>query len=165
MPASRESAREELALQERVPSATGAAARGTTSSEALADRDKRAGADARGDADSQQALSAKRKLEAAPASATPAPDEFAALLARTPRSASAARALRLAWRAFAEAHPGDARADEARVRAIEAAALACEFSAEPGDRETLERDAAYYLERKDARQKPRVETLVRATLT
>jgi hypothetical protein len=70
------------------------------------------------------------------------------------------RRLREGWLAFAAAHPGDRRADEARVRAIEASREAWLAGGEPADEEALRRDAAAYLSGPESLQKPRVERLL-----
>jgi hypothetical protein len=83
------------------------------------------------------------------------------LLRRTASSAAAARALRNAWRAFARDEPTGPRADEARVRAIEAGAAAWREGRDEKDRADAEREGREYLARADALQPERV----RAALT
>jgi hypothetical protein len=85
---------------------------------------------------------------------------FRRLDAIRPVSAEEWRRLRDEWRAFAAAHPEGRRADEARVRAIEAACQAWLASGDERDEEAFRRDAAAYLGAADAQQKPRVERLV-----
>jgi hypothetical protein len=93
---------------------------------------------------------------AAPASA----DVCAALTSRQPRTADEARVLREAWRACAQTEPEGPRADEAHVRVVELGALAYRMSHDAGDLAKLRADAVAYLERADARQKPRVERVL-----
>ena len=87
-------------------------------------------------------------------------DAFRRLEAARPRSAVERRRLRDDWNAFAEAHPTSLRADEARVRAIVAAREAWLAGGNESDEDAFRRDAAAYLQRQDARQKPRVERLL-----
>ena len=87
-------------------------------------------------------------------------DAYAALTLRRPRTADEARELREAWRAFAQAEPEGPRADAARVRVIETGAAAYRLGRDPEDLATLRADAAAYLERSDARQKPRVQRVL-----
>jgi hypothetical protein len=85
---------------------------------------------------------------------------FRRLDAVRPRSAEEWRRLRDDWSAFVAAHPGTPRADEARVRAIEAGYEAWLTAGDPDDEAALRRDAQAYLERADARQAERVRRLV-----
>jgi hypothetical protein len=85
---------------------------------------------------------------------------FGRLEASRPRTAAQWRRLRDAWSAFAAAHPDDPRADEARVRAIEAGREAWVAGGAGDDAVAFHRDARAYLEREDARQKERVERLL-----
>jgi hypothetical protein len=87
---------------------------------------------------------------------------FRSLDGARPDSVEEWRRQRDAWRAFAAAHPGGRRADEARVRAIEAAREAWLGSGEESDARAFRQDAADYLASPDARQKPRVELLLAA---
>ncbi len=82
------------------------------------------------------------------------------LEAGTVRTAAQWRHERDAWSAFATSHPADPRADEARVRAIEAAREAWLAGGEAADEAAFRREARAYLEREDARQKERVEALL-----
>ena len=79
------------------------------------------------------------------------------------RAASGRRRGRLAGRRgsgpMGIAHGGDRRADEARVRAIEAAREAWLASGDEADEQAFRRDAAAYLVAADALQKARVERL------
>jgi len=79
-----------------------------------------------------------------------------------PDSVEEWRRQRDAWRAFAAAHPGDRRADEAQVRAIEAAREAWLESGDESDARAFRQDAAQYLASPGARQKSRVERLLEA---
>lgn len=81
---------------------------------------------------------------------------FAALAARPTPTAADARAAREAWRRWAEDNAASSQADEARVRAVEAAVHAFRFSGDAADRRTAEMDAAAYLRRPDAAQAERV---------
>jgi hypothetical protein len=72
------------------------------------------------------------------------------------------RRLREEWRARAEASADPAAADEARVRAVEAAYEAWRADGAPGTEAVFRRDLAEYLARPDARQKERVRPLGRA---
>ena len=85
---------------------------------------------------------------------------FRRLDAVRPASAEEWRRLREEWLAFVIAHGGDRRADEARVRAIEAAREAWLASGDEADEQAFRRDAAAYLVAADALQKARVERLV-----
>ena len=85
---------------------------------------------------------------------------YRALLARGAATVADARSLREAWRAFAQAEPAGPRSDEARVRVIEAGALAYRLSGEEQDRAQAERDAAAYLARSDAGQPSRVRAVL-----
>jgi hypothetical protein len=77
--------------------------------------------------------------------------------ARTPEEW---RRLRDEWRTFAASAPAGPRADEARVRAIEAGWEAWRLSGRDEDEAEFRRDARAYLEREDASQKARVERLL-----
>jgi len=85
---------------------------------------------------------------------------FRRLDAVRPASAEEWRRLREEWLAFAAAHSGDRRADEARVRAIEAGREAWRASGDEADEQAFRRDAAAYLAAAESLQKPRVEQLV-----
>jgi len=85
---------------------------------------------------------------------------FGSLEASRPRTAAEWRRLREAWSSFAAAHPDDPRADEARVRAIEAGREAWLAGGAADDEEAFQRDGRAYLAREDARQKERVARLL-----
>lgn len=87
---------------------------------------------------------------------------FRRLDAVRPAAAEEWRRLREAWLAFAAAHPGDRRADEALVRAIEASREAWLAGGEEADEQAFRRDAASYLAATESLQKPRVERLLAA---
>jgi hypothetical protein len=87
---------------------------------------------------------------------------FRRLDAVRPAYAEEWRRLREGWLDFAITHAGDRRADEARVRAIEAAREAWLASGDEADEQAFRRDAAAYLVAADALQKARVERLVAA---
>ncbi len=96
-------------------------------------------------------------------SVTEADRAFGRLEASRPRTAAEWRRLRDAWGAFAAAHPDDRRADEARVRAIEAGREAWLAGGADDDEAAFRREARAYLEREDALQKVRVEGLLLST--
>jgi hypothetical protein len=77
-----------------------------------------------------------------------------------PRTAAEARARWEAWRAVARANPKAREADEARVRALEAGALAYRLSRDPKDLAAVREEAAAYLKRADAAQAERVRALL-----
>jgi hypothetical protein len=87
-------------------------------------------------------------------------DAFSRLEARRPRTTVEWRRLRDAWDALAASLRDGPQADEARVRAVVAAREAWLSGGEASDRDAFRRDAAAYLRREDARQKPRVEGLL-----
>ena len=98
--------------------------------------------------------------------APPAPeheDAFRRLESVHPRSAAEWRRLRNEWNAFAATETDSVRADEARVRAIAAAREAWRTGGEEDDESAFRRAVAAYLQREDARQKPRVERLLAET--
>ena len=98
---------------------------------------------------------------AAPAFAqAPGEDRYRALLGRPADSPEAARKLHDDWNAFARGHPDSPRADEARVRAMEASALAFNLGRDPRDRERARAAAQAYLARPDAVQAARVRALL-----
>src|SRR4029079_15330429 len=70
---------------------------------------------------------------------------YQALLARPAASVAQARALRDAWELFARDFPADARADEARVRAIEAGVQAFQLGRDPADLDTARARGRAYL--------------------
>jgi hypothetical protein len=102
---------------------------------------------------------------------TPAPERtlngrregaFDLSLAKPPfASVAAARQARDAWRAYVGTQPAGPRADQARVRTIEAGLAAWELSREEQDRTVLRRDIAEYLGRRDAVQAERVRAIRR----
>lgn len=94
---------------------------------------------------------------AAPAGA----GRFELLARRTVASAAEARSLRDAWRAFARDEAAGPRADEARVRAIEAGAEAWRRGKDERDRAETRKDGRAYLERPDAAQADRVRQALR----
>jgi hypothetical protein len=135
-----------------------------TAADAEGARDE-AGADAR----KEHARPADRKL-AAGSGAFSHPDDralmtnkrYEALLARPATSAAQARALRDAWDLFARDFPADARADEARVRAIEAGVLAWTLGHDPADLAAVRARGRAYLEAENAPQAARVRALLEA---
>jgi hypothetical protein len=96
---------------------------------------------------------------AAPADA--GADRFQLLAGRTVSSAAEARALRDAWRALARDEGAGPRADEARVRAVEAGIEAWRRSRDAKDRAEALKDGRAYLERADALQPDRVRDALR----
>jgi hypothetical protein len=85
---------------------------------------------------------------------------YRGLLARRPASADAARKLHDDWTAFANAHADGPRADEARVRALDALLSAYHTGGEARDLQRLREEAALYLQRSDAAQAPRVRAML-----
>jgi hypothetical protein len=110
------------------------------------------------------ASSARRDEGTAGAVSVTEPDRaFGRLEASRPRTAAEWRRLRDAWGAFAVVHPDDPRADEARVRAIEAGREAWLAGGADDDEAAFRREARAYLEREGALQKVRVEGLLLST--
>ncbi len=107
-------------------------------------------------ADSVGALAGGRAASVA----VPGEGAFAELSRRGARTAAESRVLRDDWQAFVRAHPQHPQADEARVRALEWGALAWRLGKEDSDRRAVEREAAAYLARDDARQRDRVRALL-----
>jgi hypothetical protein len=87
--------------------------------------------------------------------------EWEQLEAARPATAAEWRRLRESWQRTAARDPDGKRADEARVRAIEAARGAWRASGDPADEAQLRGDVAAYLKRADAAQKERVSSLLR----
>jgi hypothetical protein len=85
---------------------------------------------------------------------------YQALLARSATSAAQARALRDAWDLFARDMPAPPRADEARVRAIEAGALAWRLGHDPDDLAAARARARAYLDAETAPQAARVRAVL-----
>jgi anti-sigma factor RsiW len=104
------------------------------------------------------AVGGLRKATGAPADE----DRFQLLAARTVASAADARGLRDAWRAFARGEAAGGRADEARVRAIEAGAEAWRRGKDERDRAETLKDGRAYLERPDALQADRVREALKS---
>jgi hypothetical protein len=120
-------------------------------------------AEAGADAKKERARPAERKL-AGSGGAFAHPDDrvlmtdkrYEALLARPAASAAQARALREAWELFARDVPADPRADEARVRAVEAGVRAWTLGHDPADLATARARGRAYLEAENAPQAARV---------
>jgi hypothetical protein len=92
----------------------------------------------------------------------PASDErFRLLLGKTASSAAEARALRDAWRALAREEATGPRADEARVRAVEAGVEAWRRGKDERDRVDARREGREYLARADALQRGRVRAALK----
>ena len=85
---------------------------------------------------------------------------YQALLSRSATSAAQARALRDAWDLFARDVPAAPRADEARVRSIEAGALAWRLGHAPDDLAAARARARTYLDAETAPQAARVRALL-----
>jgi anti-sigma factor RsiW len=109
---------------------------------------------AKGTATSEAAADAKAAASAEGAT-------FAQLEAQRPRTAAEWRQLRDGWRELARAYPDGPHAEEARVRAIEAAAAAYRASSDAEDARALKRDVAEYLGRASAPHAGRVRQLLR----
>jgi anti-sigma factor RsiW len=101
----------------------------------------------------------ERRDKAAATSSTEA--RFDLLLHRTVTSVTDARALRDAWRALARDEATGRRADEARVRAIEAGVEAWRRGKGEADRAEALREGREYLARPDALQAGRVRAALR----
>jgi hypothetical protein len=84
--------------------------------------------------------------------------ENASLPASTPEEARRARE---AWRRFVALHPAGPRADEGRVRFIEAAVAAFHLTGDPADRAIAEREGRAYLAAAGAPQASRVRGTLR----
>jgi hypothetical protein len=86
--------------------------------------------------------------------------EWERLDASRPRSAGEWRRLRDEWRLFVARDPAGPRADEARVRTIEAGLEAWRTGSDAADEAAFRGDAAAYLAREDAAQRERVRRLL-----
>lgn len=86
---------------------------------------------------------------------------FAAAGRRPITTAGAARRARAAWLRYLADHPSGARADEARVRLVEASVSLFRATGDDDDRRAAEKDAAAYLSSPDARQAARVRAALR----
>jgi hypothetical protein len=121
------------------------------------------------DAKKERPRPAERKL-AAGSGAFAHPDDralmtdkrYEALVARPAASAAEARALGEAWELFAHDVPAGPRADEARVRAIEAAVQAWTLGRDPADLTRARARGRAYLEMENAPQAARVRTALAA---
>lgn len=137
---------------------------GAAAPAALEARKKGAGGRRRPDAAETVVEPSDRSAESAGLAALGDPGDpegaFRRLDAVRPGSAEAWRRLREDWAAFVAAHPDRPRADEARVRVIEAGYEAWLAGGDPDDEAAWRRDARAYLERADARQAERVRRLV-----
>jgi hypothetical protein len=108
--------------------------------------------------EAQAPPSAMRKSNRAEPSAPAAEETAFRTVAELPlTSAAAARRARQGWERFLADYPDGARADEARVRQVEAAVAAFRASADPSDRALAERDATAYLSSGNAPQAARVK--------
>jgi anti-sigma factor RsiW len=102
----------------------------------------------------------REKVRGGALSASEAGAAFGRIENSQPRTAAGWRSLCSAWSAFAAAYSEDPRADEARVRAIEARREAWLAGGDDDDAAAFRREARAYLDRADARQKERVERLL-----
>jgi hypothetical protein len=94
--------------------------------------------------------------------ASPADEvEYSRLAVPATQTVGALRARREGWRSFVVRYPGSPRADEARVRAIEAGIAAWRIGHDPADLGQARVDAATYLARPDAVQAGRVRALLK----
>jgi hypothetical protein len=82
--------------------------------------------------------------------------------AAAPTTLASWRERRESWRSFTRDFASSPRADEARVRVIEAGAEAWRLGGEAADLTRVHEDAAAYLERRDAAQSARVRVLVQS---
>jgi putative zinc finger protein len=98
--------------------------------------------------------------DATPASAKAQEEAFRRLDTARPRTAAGWRSVREQWNALAAAEKDPVRADEARVRAVIAAREAWRSGGDESDATVFRIVAESYLQRDDARQKPRVERLL-----
>lgn len=87
---------------------------------------------------------------------------FELLARRTISSAADARSARAAWRAFARDEGAGPRADEARVRAIEAGVEAWRRGRDEKDRDETRDEGRAYLARPDALQRDRVRAALKS---
>jgi hypothetical protein len=103
-------------------------------------------------------------LSEMPASHESTRERFRALAARAASNAEQWRALAAAWTAFAfdAATSSPQLADEAAVRALQAALEAWRASGDPSDERAFLEGASRYLAQPSAAQKPRVRALVAA---
>jgi hypothetical protein len=85
---------------------------------------------------------------------------YRALLARRTATAAEDRQLHDEWRALAASFPAGARADEARVKALDALLSAYRRAGEARDRERLREEAGLYLQRGDAAQADQVRAML-----
>jgi hypothetical protein len=109
------------------------------------------------------ATPAAASAAAPPEGEYPADQAFLRLAAARPHSAEEWRQLAAEWDGFAASHPSDSRADDARVRAVEATREAWRASGEPGDEAAFRAAARAYLERADALQRERLRRLLEGT--
>jgi hypothetical protein len=131
--------------------------------------DEAARAEPDGEAKKERARPAERKL-AAGGGAYAHPDDralmtekrYQALLARPATTAAQARALREAWELFARDVAADARADEARVRAIEAGVRAWKLGHDDADLAAARARGRAYLAMENAPQAARVRAALDA---
>jgi hypothetical protein len=107
------------------------------------------------------AAAAMRKSEGKAAIAAGEEPAYGSAAALSLTTAVEARRAREAWRRFVAQYPGSVRADEARVRMVEASVAAFLAGGEAADRRAAERDGAAYLARTDAPQSERVQAALR----
>jgi hypothetical protein len=164
------STREEPAVAALSDAALADAVAPSARNQAQAEGERRAAESARDEvapAAADDAGLAAGRLRAPAAGAMAAPklaktdSDWQRLEASRPRTPAEWRRLREAWRRFVASDPAGSQADEARVRTIEAGREAWRSGGDPADETRFLRDAADYLERDDARQKPRVKELLR----
>ncbi len=156
------------AAEDRVAAGTATSKAPAETSELAAAPSADARAEPTADAQKERAAPPPERKLAAGGGAFAHPDDralmtdkrYQALLSRSATSAAQARALRDAWDLFARDVPAAPRADEARVRAIEAGALAWRLGHDPDDLAAARARARAYLDAETAPQAARVRALL-----
>jgi hypothetical protein len=120
------------------------------------------GGDERTEKKARELVLARRAPEAEADAISGEEASYRALLGRPARTRDEARDLREAWRAHLRLYPQGVRAEEARVRLVEAGHAAYRLGHEPEDLARFNEDAVAYLRRSDATQARRVQELLRS---